>query len=552
MDVNEQLLHVSDIDSRYELLLMALELNGVSTMDLIIYQSSNNLGQLLKRIGRSVREIQEFIEVINGSIKEDIGPKSIEDQSVIDKIPTGLEQLDKHLHGGIRLGEITEIFGSSGCGKSQFLYQIAGKSQLSSRNKVIIINTEKFLETNRLAEIITDNFHSNDADKSQENISSKLDNIDYYYCNDLETQDHILYSQLPIKLQLDNKIRTIIIDSIGHHLRQDEIVSITGFLKSKINEQNNDSEVKQLDFFQTNRKKQEQQYDKFFKSNRYYELSISRKAYLLTLYRHLKTLCVKYNVAVVVSNQISDQMSNFDPNIYFPSNDPLDLDYQIGGISGWDNKTTWNYQKQFSSIPLSSMLNTPDTYDDTTTDLPYEINRVLRTKMPQNADTSLEENDSTTDSVPRNNYQIINTMVNNFHRSSNINTKTQVPSLGYHWSKLLTNRILLMKTYRPVVDATVDYDQLHQSQQEEVDPEITDNSDTNYGDYPEHNSNSDHIYDEHGDHRQGHTKKKRKLSPEIPIHSFINSWSVERYLKVTSCPFDHKIKFELTKAGLVG
>lgn len=560
MDINEQFLQTIDIDSRYEPLLVDLELNGVATVDLLIHQSSNTLGQILKKIGRSVREIEEFMSLINNILNRETSNEPIQNNSEKERIPTGLELLDKELQGGIPVGEITEIFGSSGCGKSQFLYQLAGKSQMKPRDKVVIVNTEKFLETKRLAEII-----SCGGDPNDQNTINKLENIDYYYCNDLETQDHILYSQLPLKLQNSKGIKTVIIDSIGHHLRQDEIESNITFLKFKINEQNRNPEVNSMDFFRMNNSKQEQQYNTFFKSNKFYELSINKKTYLLGLYRHLKDLSEKYNIAIIVSNQVSDQMNNFDPELYEFSNDPLDLDYQIGGIAGWDNKTIVNYQNQFSSIAHNNesadgeQTNEAIEFSDT-------ISRTLLTDKRRNVDANSTSSSNEENNDSNNNYQLINKIVNSFHQSNGVQTKPHVPSLGYHWTKLVINRILLMKTYKPIVDSTIDYDELYRSQPNgnvslNSDPLDKDGANNNSGSNlhftgldSSNSLNSDYIKSDDCQQTSTtttNTSRKRRMVDPIPIHSFINNWKAERYLKVVTSTHNYKIKFELSKAGLV-
>lgn len=538
MDINRQLLDVDNINPQYEPLLLALELNGVSTVDLLIHQASDTLLQLLKKVGRSIREIEDFITSIESLLGQNAKPKKLRGVQKNAKISTGLKELDNQLQGGISLGEITEVFGASGCGKSQFMYQLAGQSLISSDDRVVIINTEKFLETKRLLDIV-----SKGSDPKSPEVDKKLTNIDYYYCRDLETQDHILYSQLPLKLKSNSNIKVIIIDSIGHHLRHDEIDSDIGFLKSKIQEQYQDQYLNSVDSFESDKLQQTQQYNTFFRSNRYYEVSVNRKNHLLATYRHLKSLCDRFNVAVVVSNQVSDQLNNFDPLRHLTSNDPLDLDYQIGSISGWDNRAILDYQKQFSSVPY---MNEPHISGGDEIEFNKELSNVLN--MNKRPNTGTQEGE--VDSQPTNNtYHMIDELVSKFHRTKNLQTKQHVASLGYHWTKLLANRILLAKTYRPVVNSTIDYDEFLKSQSH-----FTESSNTSYnktndvdGHYSDHNSDSEISGTSH------HNVRKRHYPQEsVPIHSFIGSWNVDRYLQLITNQHATipKIKFTLNKSGL--
>lgn len=75
--------------------------------------------------------------------------------------PTGLQQLDEFLSGGIHEGIITDIFGPSSTGKTQLLFQLSSNA-LKNNNKILYVDTsgnfrpERILELNNLTSDILD------------------------------------------------------------------------------------------------------------------------------------------------------------------------------------------------------------------------------------------------------------------------------------------------------------------------------------------------------------------------------------------------------------
>ncbi|WP_255453683.1 helix-hairpin-helix domain-containing protein [Thermococcus sp. LS1] len=75
-----------------------------------------------------------------------------------DKISTGSLNLDSILHGGIWIGGITEIYGESGSGRTQFAHAVAVMVQLPStkgglNGSVIWIDTENSFNPYRIKQI---------------------------------------------------------------------------------------------------------------------------------------------------------------------------------------------------------------------------------------------------------------------------------------------------------------------------------------------------------------------------------------------------------------
>lgn len=55
------------------------------------------------------------------------------EQNMITTFSTGCPIMDETLNGGIRLGQVTEIYGESGCGKTQLCIQMSLEVQRTFR-----------------------------------------------------------------------------------------------------------------------------------------------------------------------------------------------------------------------------------------------------------------------------------------------------------------------------------------------------------------------------------------------------------------------------------
>ena len=114
-------------------------------------------------------------------------------------------------------------------------------------------------------------------------------------CTDLTTQEHILNVQLPILLDRNkDSIKLIIIDSISHHLRVE--LENTSIRNSQIN-----------------------------------------RFYIERLAERLLYLTNKYNLSVVVTNQVGNKplLENSEPVRQLIT----DYDYQLGWLVGWKDSS---------------------------------------------------------------------------------------------------------------------------------------------------------------------------------------------------------------------
>ena len=181
-------------------------------------------------------------------------------------ISTSIEKLDHFLGGGIKNGIITDIFGSNGTGKTQFLIQISINS-LRQGGRVYFQDTTGEFRPERMLEVMHNNNmnHSlmdnvmvsritNSAEQTQalSKISESnfdlivIDNItDLYsfeYSNDeLSLEKNITFMKYMYelsKITLQNNIPTVItniIRNIDHYEIENLEKSINMFTHTKIN-----------------------------------------------------------------------------------------------------------------------------------------------------------------------------------------------------------------------------------------------------------------------------------------------------------------------------
>ncbi|KAI5950470.1 RAD57 [Candida theae] len=432
---------------------------GKSVVDLIhYYEDTDDYSELAKLINRPVGEIFQYFKALQNDLV--IQPSDVD--GLFDEeeaISTGLPFIDQELRGdsggvgggscgGIPFGEVTEVFGASGCGKSQFLYQLLRNCVMQyPHSKPIHIATETFMESKRLADMF-------ESDLDGREIDTKLDQIRYIYCPDLESQDHILFTQLPTKLLQDKShTKLLVVDSIAHHFRREDSTSNVNFLKDKIEEQAQQLEG-DVEFQELRRTKN--RYMKLVgnKTTKYATRS-TKLHYLSLMYRHLTRLAREFNIAIVVVNQVSDHTADFakakqsiidDEDLSYP----LNLDFQIPIASGWDPKAIFKYlppshvqlnerdlelldlelQKSFDSVS-SSNKRQKVTDENGTRSVPVEEDPRLNKKR------IVDLRESQAD------------LIRKAHELKNKSTKRIVPTMGYPWATRIQNRIMLMKTYKP-------------------------------------------------------------------------------------------------------
>ncbi|RKF76181.1 DNA repair protein rhp57 [Golovinomyces cichoracearum] len=266
---------------KYTNLLPSLEKHSVSTADLLTLDSLEiaKIAQLpvldIKRLCQAVRDALHS----NLGIAEDSSSNCLEllkktGKQVADNWSTISlldDDLSYGLSGGIPTGSITEITGESGAGKTQYLLTLSLAVQLPPpqglSSSTLYITTESTLPVNRVRQLLV----SHPALRSAHPKPS-LDHVVSIHTPDIESQDHIIYFQVPVALKRYNA-RLLIIDSIASNYRAEfDLDQKSGANMGK------------------------------------------RSAELIKLGNFLRSLAAQNDIAIVVANQVGDRIfeSNFD------------------------------------------------------------------------------------------------------------------------------------------------------------------------------------------------------------------------------------------------
>ncbi|WBW74105.1 DNA recombination mediator, RecA family ATPase Rad57/Rhp57 [Schizosaccharomyces osmophilus] len=266
----------------------------VNTIDLLTIDVSD----LEKRTNCKKDELIQIIQQVSLLLRP---KRKVASQIVQSFLTTGDPVLDQKLRGGIPVGQLTEICGESGSGKSQLCMQLCIMVQLprafGGLNKAaVFISTESGLETKRLFELakyLPDRFP--EAEESDVFIRNPGDRVYTILCPDLESQEHIIQYQLPILFERDS-IGLVVLDSVAANYRAE---------------------------LRYNRSK-----------SHYTDLNniATRGNQLGKLASILRDLSRRYEAAVVIANQVSDRLTrDYDAIGLFS------LDYQSQWFNGWDD-----------------------------------------------------------------------------------------------------------------------------------------------------------------------------------------------------------------------
>ncbi|KGU28868.1 DNA repair protein RAD57 [Candida albicans P34048] len=434
---------------KFPFLTTRLQQYGKSINDLLQYDEASDHAQLARLVDRPMKEINDYYRNLKKDLQVD--PTSVNSLLDSEFISTGLPSIDRELGGGIPIGEVTEIFGASGCGKSHFLFQLlsnCGKEFPTSKN--IYISTESFLETKRLKDFIG---------RNSSNIDTDLDRISYIYCQDLESQDHILFTQLPLKLDSDKeKTKLLVLDSIAQHFRREDSIMNSTYLKEKLEVQ--EGEIADDRSFQEVKRKQMNQLRRFNKSQKYASRT-AKLYYICQLYQHLSRLAQDFNIAIVIVNQVSDY--SFESSGSFTEAEageldyPLNLDFQTAVSSGWDSRTIYN------SIPTANITLKNEEIENLEMELaksleersPNKRQKLSNTSSPQKQEHNLN---------PRERLERQKSLISKSHEMRNRGSKKIVPTLGYPWATRIKNRIMLSKVYKPILKSNMDGDIVNNDQ----------------------------------------------------------------------------------------
>lgn len=386
--------------AQYNTLLSVLEKHKLTTSDLLVLGTD----EIVKRTKADHTALQRLSSNVLAALQKDLGvlppsrqrqdapqpeqPVSLHDHSqhvsrydrgiatiqrtgtVTDPTPGPLNQLpisrfvstlspalDEALGGGIPSGYLTEVTGESGVGKTQFLLSLLLAVQLPPPyglgRPAIYVSTETPLATTRLEQILSHNPMLREIRKSQwadgtflsdldvggnraedkANVEKtlpdgvgpliypSLDGVLSTNTPDLESQEHILTYQVPVEIARRN-VGLLVIDSVAANYRAE---------------------------FKGRRHIAGGHNDKDGASNSSNPQDMgARSSELIKLGFLLRTLAQKHQMAVVVSNQVSDRFS--EKRLMVPSSFP-----NTGIIKGTAGP------RRFPESPLASRSRGPTT-----------------------------------------------------------------------------------------------------------------------------------------------------------------------------------------------
>ena len=152
-------------------LLEAARNNCVSVLEFLTLDPSD----LAKLVPRSTNDIAKFQHLLKREYRAHLS--TTRTCHVPLSFTTGDAEMDRLLGGGVFTGNITEVFGESSTGKSQFLMQLSlsvqlPRSQGGLQGKCVFVTTEGDLPTQRLDEMIRSrrDLFGDSALVSQDNI----------------------------------------------------------------------------------------------------------------------------------------------------------------------------------------------------------------------------------------------------------------------------------------------------------------------------------------------------------------------------------------------
>lgn len=158
-------------------------------------------------------EVKGLMEVLRNEFKD----------NRIQKIKTSCTSLDRKLNGGIPVGNVVEIYGPGGSGKTQFCYQLCLNVQIPLSQKgldgeALYIDTESRFKTERIIEMAR---HVSSDVMQQKNFVEKqfLDRIYLIKISSPEQLKILILYHLEEFLIEHPKVKVVIVDSISYQMR---------------------------------------------------------------------------------------------------------------------------------------------------------------------------------------------------------------------------------------------------------------------------------------------------------------------------------------------
>ena len=138
-------------------------------------------------------------------------------RSKVGKITTGSKAVDELLGGGIETQAITEFYGEFGCGKTQFMHQLAVNVQLPQEDgglggEVIVIDTENTFRPERIVQM---------AEAIDLDPKEALARI--HVARAFNSHHQMLLAEKAMELAKTKNIKLLIVDSLTAHFRAEYI-----------------------------------------------------------------------------------------------------------------------------------------------------------------------------------------------------------------------------------------------------------------------------------------------------------------------------------------
>jgi hypothetical protein len=178
------------------------------------------------------------------SIQQHLSRKYLLTETIISdsdsKLSTGDKGIDLLLNGGLIKGQITEIYGESGTGKSTFAMQLCYQSLLPIQlgglgGGSLIISTSKYPSIKKLEDLFYSFSSKYGVDDSVDSMHEWMDQIYIAEVRDFDTILHLMKYHFP-QFMLNKGLKLLIVDSIAGNFRGTddgiayEITTRSGFI----------------------------------------------------------------------------------------------------------------------------------------------------------------------------------------------------------------------------------------------------------------------------------------------------------------------------------
>ena len=192
------------------------------TVDIDVHKLSKAIAQALQQDVAAGTRKRKTIDTTSASTSG-VSPQAKKTKQVQPQKPivrTLDKKIDEALHGGLQVGHVTEIVGEARTGKTCFTQRLLLSVQLPPSKgglgkAAIYISTEAPLNTKRLAQI---HHFQHDWDDLEPHERPSLDHVHAITVSNLEEQEHVLRFQLPVAIQRYN-VGLVVLDSVAANFR---------------------------------------------------------------------------------------------------------------------------------------------------------------------------------------------------------------------------------------------------------------------------------------------------------------------------------------------